>query len=344
MLHNDEFYEYCGVIHVHTSDSDGTKTHPEIIGIVQDMGLDFLLFNDHMTLKHKHLEGWYGNVLVIMGYEINDQDNHNHFLAYCLDEVLPEHLSSGEYAAEVARRGGVGIIAHPDEVRTSASLPPYPWTDWSVRDFNGIEIWNHLSAWTEGIASSRKLWYFTHPRSFLSTPTPKILRIWDELNRERPVVGIGSTDAHEHKYGKFPFKVKIFPYKVHFTTIRTHLLTRQPLPADFPKAEKEFFRLLTNCQVYFSNYRVAQADGFRFYVRADQSRLIMGETVKFRADMNFYVELPENGEVRLIGSGEHLGVKTGRTLEFRCPGPGIYRVEVMKRGKGWIYSNHIRII
>jgi len=266
MKYDGEFYEYGGVIHVHTTDSDGTRTHAEIIKTAQELNLDFCLFTDHETLRSKSAEGWYEDLLVIVGYELNDRDNHHHFLAFLLEDEVEQGLAPAEYVQEVARRDGFGIIAHPDEVRNSRRYPPYPWKDWSTDDYKGIEIWNQLSAWTEGITSSKRLWVFFHPRSFLTTPTREVLKIWDQKNLERKVVGIGSTDAHEHNYGFFPFRMKIFPYKVHFTSIRSYLLTRQPLSQDFKIAERSFFDNLGECHLYFANYRMGDPSGFRFFI------------------------------------------------------------------------------
>ena len=52
-------------MHVHTVDSDGTKTHEAIAAIAAEVGLDFVLFTDHMTLQslHEGKEGYIGETL-----------------------------------------------------------------------------------------------------------------------------------------------------------------------------------------------------------------------------------------------------------------------------------------
>ncbi|MBN2543521.1 PHP domain-containing protein [bacterium] len=352
MIQDGKYYEYCGVIHVHTTDSDGTKTHDEVIEIAQETGLDFLLFNDHMTLKSKGKQGWHDKLLVIVGYEINDKDNHNHFLAYGLDEVLPAELTAHEYVHKVAESGGFGILAHPDEVRVSEKFPPYPWTDWEAKDFHGLEIWNHLSAWTEKIATSKLLWWLIHPRSFLTTPTERVLKLWDEENMRRKVVGIGSIDAHEHRYGFFLLRVLVFPYKVHFNTIRTYIITKKPLSNDFKEAENQFFDILGNCQVFFSNHKLGDASGFNFTASNNNGETIIGEQINYNSELKFRVNLPNivhkdnsaNIEIRLICNGKMVQKTNENNTEFECREPGIYRVELIKDEKGWVYSNHIRVV
>ncbi|NIM98464.1 MAG: hypothetical protein GTO24_10415, partial [candidate division Zixibacteria bacterium] len=41
-----EWHEYVGVAHIHSTDSDGTESVPEIIQIGRELGLDFLMFAD----------------------------------------------------------------------------------------------------------------------------------------------------------------------------------------------------------------------------------------------------------------------------------------------------------
>jgi predicted aldo/keto reductase-like oxidoreductase len=31
------------------------------------------------------------------------------------------------------------------------NIPPYPWTRWDIENYTGIEIWNHMSEWVEGL-------------------------------------------------------------------------------------------------------------------------------------------------------------------------------------------------
>jgi hypothetical protein len=215
-----------GVSHIHTTDSDGSKPISEIIEIGQKTGLDFLFFTDHMTLRSLHLglEGWHEKTFVLIGYEIHDQTNKNHYLVFNMNEVLSGELSPQEYVKEIKRQGGLGIIAHPDETRVLPQFPPYPWTAWDVKEFDGIEIWNQMSEWMEEINKFNQLKMFVSPRKALKSPTPKILKIWDELNQERKVFGISGVDVHAHPYRVGPFKLIIFPYKVQFKSLRTHLL------------------------------------------------------------------------------------------------------------------------
>ena len=67
---SDTLHEYVGAIHIHTTFSDGRGDVESIAQIGGTVGLDFLLFSDHMTLEPLHLglEGWHGDTLVLIGH------------------------------------------------------------------------------------------------------------------------------------------------------------------------------------------------------------------------------------------------------------------------------------
>lgn len=339
------WHEYVGVSHVHTTDSDGTKSVPEIIKIGQKTGLDFLFFSDHMTLKSLHLglEGWHGNTFVLIGYEMHDKTTINHYLAFNIKEVLSGELSPQEYVKEVKRQGGLGIIAHPDETRVLPQYPPYPWTAWDAEGFDGIEIWNQMSEWMEGINRLNQLKMFVSPRRYLTSPTPKILKIWDALNRRRKVFGISGVDVHAYPYRLGPFKLIIFPYEVQFKSLRTHLLLDTPLSSDGQIAKNQIIDAMKNCQLFISHYRWGDAKGFSFYAESKNQIAKIGESISSQDNVTFLIKTPQKCQIKLLRDGAMISEGVGKDLEYSSQKPGIYRVEAYKGKKGWIFSNHIRV-
>ncbi|KPL03595.1 MAG: hypothetical protein AMJ73_06235 [candidate division Zixibacteria bacterium SM1_73] len=340
------WHEYVGVSHIHSTDSDGSKSVPEIIRIGQKTGLDFLFFSDHMTLRslHQGLEGWHGNTFVLIGYEIHDKSSRNHYLAFNIDEVLPGEFSPQEYVKEVNRRGGLGIIAHPDETRVLPQFPAYPWTAWDAEEFDGIEIWNQMSEWMEGINKLNMLKMFVSPRRYLTSPTPKTLRIWDQLNKQRKVFGTSGVDVHAYPYGIGPFKLIIFPYEVQFKSLRTHLLLETPLSSDDQIAKKQIIDALKNCQLFISNYRWGDAKGFSFYAESKDRIAKIGESISSQDNVTFIIKTPQKCRIKLLRDGTTISEGVGKDLEYSCQKPGIYRVEAYKGKKGWIFSNHIWLV
>ncbi len=335
-----------GAIHVHTVDSDGTKTHEDIAAIAGEVGLDFVLFTDHMTLQswHEGREGFYGDVLVLIGYEHNDREDCNHYLIFGLDEVLPASMTADEYVKAVAERGALGIMAHPDEIRgRDARFRSYPWTAWQVADFDGMEIWNQMSEWMENLKFYNQLVMVFSPRKWLRSPTNRILRRWDEISRTRKVVGIASVDAHGFLYRAGPLRLTIFPYKVQFKSLRTHLILDRPLSGNLDEARIQIYDAIRNCRAFVSNYRWGEAREFQFKIRSGGRRALAGGEIALDGSTRAVVSTPLTGRIRLIGDGRLIAERKGKAFEQAIDEPGAYRVEVYRGKKGWIFSNHIRV-
>jgi len=345
--------EYVGVAHIHSLFSDGTGEIPEIAGFAAESGLDFLLITDHNTLRglQEGYERWYNNTLCLIGCEINDKENKNHYLAFGIEEAYSTRLSAKEYVKKVNEVGGFGIIAHPHEKRNHMQEhPPYPWIDWSIDNFNGIEIWNHMSEWMENLTEQNKYNSFLHPLRSIVSPPEDTLKLWDELNIKRKVVGIGGVDAHAHKQSLFGFfEVEIFPYKVLFKSIHNHILLPEELVKGngkhkLAKARSAIYDALAYGRCFIANDYHANSKGFQFYARANKKKYFMGDSIDFTNHITLLVSVPsENADIKLIHNGKEVESIESDQVEFEVKKPGIYRIEVAHFKKAWIYSNHIRI-
>ena len=141
-------FEYQGAIHIHSTYSDGSGTISEIIKAAQEVDLDFITITDHNTNKAQKdgYEGWHDNLLLIVGYELNDKNDQNHYLVLGLDNVPEDYSDAKYYVDYVEQNNGIGFLAHPLEKRDKAGdIPAYPWTRWDIENYTGIEIWNHMS-------------------------------------------------------------------------------------------------------------------------------------------------------------------------------------------------------
>lgn len=341
-----DWYSYSGAIHMHTTESDGTKTLEEVVSIGQRAGLEFMVVTDHMTLSLRDAgkEGFYGKTLVMIGYEHNDPDDKNHYLLINSPKVYDESYSAKQYVDASVSDNAIGILAHPDEIRDRlAEYPPYPWTDWSVEGFTGIELWNQMSEWMEKLTRFNKLMMSLSPRKSMVGPTQRILNKWDELNIKRKVVGIAGVDAHAFPVKVGPLTVRIFPYKTHFRSLRTHILLPGKLSDDFTQAKQQFFSAVRDCRVFFSNLRWGVADEFEFYGEQGSSKVVSGGSLPSAENAGLIVRLPYKATVKLIRNGNSVLTTHTDALDYGVSQPGIYRVECWQGKRGWIFSNHIRI-
>jgi hypothetical protein len=343
-------FEYAGALHMHSSFSDGSGEVKDIVKYAGEVGLEFIILTDHNTLRalKEGYEGWYDKTLLLVGYEINDKENKNHYLAFNVNNTYSTRMSAAEYVKKIKEDGGIGFIAHPHEKRTHMKEhPPYPWVDWSVNDFTGIEIWNHMSEWMENLTEQNKYQSFLHPLKTIVAPQKVTLEKWDELSLERKVVGIGGIDAHAHKYNLLGFlEVEIFPYKVLFKSIRTHILSeKEIIPGEsFEDAKNIVYDALSSGSCFIANDYHSDSRGFRFYADCEHRIYNMGESIPAGSKIKLHVLVPVlNADIRLLHNGQQLESVNNNEAEFIVKDNGVYRVEVYLNGKAWIYSNHIRV-
>jgi hypothetical protein len=346
-------HEYFGAIHIHSDYSDGSGKIPDIARFADEVGLNFIMMTDHNTLKplRDGYEGWYGTSMVLIGYEINDKDDRNHYLAFNLDKTVGVRIGAHEYVRRVKERGGIGFIAHPDETRNHLKdHPSYPWLAWDSEDFTGIEIWNHMSEWMEGVTEHNKYQRFIHPLKSIVAPPAQTLKRWDELNQRRRVVGIGGVDAHAHKQNVMGFfEAEIFPYKVLFKSIRTHVLLENELHigsrAHFEKDKQQIYNALRAGRCFIANSYHGDAKGFRFFAETNGKVVPMGEYLDLLPSRKVLLRalVPIEASIRLLCNGKLVSEEKGMEAVWDVVERGAYRVEAYLEGKAWIFSNHIRV-
>ena len=342
---NNKFY-YSGAIHIHTTESDGTKPLEEIVTLGQEVDLDFMMFSDHMGLANREAgkEGYYDKTLVLIGYEHNDLEDNHHYLIFDSPRVYGADKKAAEYVRAAADDGALGIIAHPDEIRDpSSQYRSYPWKDWSVERFDGLELWNQMSEWMEKLTPLNKLAMAFSPRKSMVGPTDRILKRWDELNQTRKVAGIASVDAHAFPIKVWPGTVEIFPYKVHFRCLRTYLVLDRELSKDFETARDQLYNAIRETRLFVANVRWGNPKGFEFIIENSSEKGMVGDSIELDEQTILRVATPKRGEIKVIGNGRELAKTRAQNLELAITQPGAYRVEVWRKRRGWIFSNHIRV-
>jgi hypothetical protein len=221
--------------------------------------------------------------------------------------------------------------------------PPYEWTDWSVDDISGIELWNQMSEWMEGLTRWNRLAMAFSPRKSMIGPSARTFKWFDDINARRKCVGVASVDAHEFPVKVGPFTVPIFSYKVHFHSLRTYLLLAEPLAATLVEAKRQVYDALSDCRVFGANVRWGNADGFEFSARSKSEKVVVGGTITTAADVHLEVRLPGEAEIRLIHNGTPAVSTISDRLVLKVDQPGLYRVEAWRKSRCWIFSNHIRV-
>ncbi|MDQ7030639.1 MAG: CehA/McbA family metallohydrolase [Ardenticatenia bacterium] len=338
-------YHLCpGVLHIHTTYSDGTGRVSDVAQAAKRAGLRWIIITDHDDLRAATETGWYDGVAVLAGYEITPE--RNHYLVCGLDEVIPHTLPPAEYVRLVAEKGGLGFVAHPDEQVTHEYTRPFRWDDWSLRGFTGIELWNYMSEWIERYSRRRRYVNYFFPQLVIKGPTPATLAWWDRLAVEgwRPT-GVVGADVHATKVRALGRTWEVFPYERVFRTLTDYLVLDRPLEAEFTAAASQILDALRAGRVIMANRTWGEAAGVRFEAHLPDGRqFTVGDEVPAVAPVTLLVHVPRRAHITLYRNGVPVTRVAGRTtLRMTTHDSGHYRVEARRWGHLWILTNHIHL-
>jgi hypothetical protein len=347
---HDGYPRVTGVVHVHTTLSDGAATPEEVIAAARAAGLGFVVITDHNTLDAKRWEGYHDGVLVIVGTEVSTTAGH----VLGLGITDPEFRFSGDAADaldDIETLHGAAFAAHPTSAR-----PDFRWTGWDLPGGWGIEVLNGDSQWRSAgwlrLARTLALYPLNHEYALLGSltaPTDALAR-WDALLARRPAAGIAGADAH----GQIPVRkdraVRFPSYESLFRLARNHVLLSRPLTGDAAVDAPAIVRALAVGRSFVALDGLAAADAFSFTVaeRGETSThpWSMGDVVPPEPGLRLRAggRLPAHARVRLLRNGETLTEAEGR-IDVEAPGPGVYRVEVGVPGwpVPWVISNPISV-
>lgn len=339
------FYQYPGALHMHTTYSDGSGTVTDLATAAGGAGLRWIIITDHDDIRARAEQGWYGDVATIAGYEITPA--RNHYLVAGLDELVSRELAPAEYVRQVAKNGGLGIVAHPDEEVTHELTEPYRWEDWNIRGFDGIELWNYMSEWIEKYTRRRRYFNFFFPQLIVRGPTANTLQWWDDLAVEgERATGVFGVDAHAARVDSFGRTWEVYPYERLFNTLTDYIVLDEPLSEDFDTATQQVLDAIRNGRVLMANRTWGDAAGMSFVARpSDGPMLTVGDAAPLNNHTVIDFLAPKPAHITLYRNGTSVASANGvRAFTFDAREPGHYRVEARRWGQLWLMTNHIHLL
>lgn len=347
-------HEHVGCLHLHTTASDGTGTHPEVGRIAEAVGLDFVIATDH-NIMVRGQEAYFGRTLLLVGEEVHDvrrRPQANHLLVFNMREEVA-HLAKDPQALIDAIRGqgGLSFLAHPYEIAPPFTKEPdISWVSWEVGGYTGLEIWNYMSEFKANITSLPiALLYAYFPKLAIRGPFAEVLARWDSLMAMRRVAAIGGPDAHARTYRLGPLSRQVFSYDHCFRALRTHILTTEPMNGNLEHDRALIYRALGEGRSFVAYDGLADARGFRFVARREDIEVTMGDEISMGESGTVELEAtsPLPCELRLIHRGRDITRSNGRRLSYRATEPGAYRLEAYRRygfvQRGWVFTNQIYV-
>jgi len=349
-----------GALHVHSTFSwDGHGEVEAIAAAAKSTALEWIGMTDHDSLgaRYAGFEGFREGVHVVVGYEWTPRGG-DHALIYGDDEAIPEPLPNTVAPADAIRiltgSGAMAFIAHPDEGHNPARrLPPLPWHDWEVRGFTGIELWNYMSEWAEHMTRFNQLPHALWPGRLMRGPEPNALAWWDRLNRPTPdgafgggptmTVGVSGADAHGEGVHFLGRHWTVFPYARVFRAYTNVLMLPARLPDDAAAARAAVLGAIRHGHLLFADRTKGDPLGAGFSAVIDGTHVGIGgrATLNGNGTAELSAEVPESSEIRLLRDGEVVANAVGRSLTVADSGPGAYRVEALRRGRAWLFTNPI---
>ncbi len=232
------FYDYRGVINVHTDLSIGSSNPSQVIAAANLTGLDFLMLTDLNVFSNSTLiEGYHSRTLVMVGQKVSYLDSR--WIHYSL-HGMPLGENMGEAQVKMAdllsQNHGANtddllILAHPFKAGFS-------WNGALPSGMDGFELLNAKSlsqrSWDASKIStiwSLVTYPFNPPLSFLrlfTEPTEE-LDLFDQLSNQRQVSGFAGAEASARAFPLADYLIKFPSYQRSFEFLTDHILLRSEL-------------------------------------------------------------------------------------------------------------------
>ena len=352
-----------GVIHIHTSRSDGRGSPDEVAAAAAAAGLKFIVLTDHGDgTRAPDAPVYRHDVLCIDGVEISTTGGH--YVAIGLPRAsYPLGGEPRDVVEDVRRLGGFGIAAHPDSPK-----PELRWDAWRT-PFDGMELMNLDSGWRKRVAAARVrpelrlaerlLSYPFRPAesiaSVLADPADNLSR-WDALTRSRKIVGVAGADAHARlalvssEPGDNRFALPLPGYVASFRTLSVHVAPRRPLTGQADADARAIIDGLRAGHVYVAVDGLASPPSFSFTADGDDGAMQEGdEIVAPTGHLMLHVSsnAPAPFTTTIFDDGRAIASSQQRRLAIPANRAGVFRVEIRASDRPgnppWILSNPIYV-
>lgn len=331
---------------MHSTYSDGKRDVEFIVKQAKKAGLKWIIITDHNNMDAKKYEGFHDGVCVIVGCEITPPLS-NHLLAFGINEPISYEIGERNYIDEVHKQGGICFVAHPDEnIHRDNRHTPLRWSDWSIDTFDGLEIWNYLTDWTDRYSTKKSIvWQYFYRHKNMTGPTKNLLAWWDRLNnsKERIVPAIGGLDAHAFGLKKIKLPFFISDYYDFFKALNNIVYLNEELSEDFSEAKSQIISALKNANSMIINRFVSSNTNIEIFLADKNEKIYFGDFAKVGQYSRLICKLPKKGTIRIFHNGVLIYEKETKVLEFDNLSSGKYRIEVFDKTLPWIFTNPIKI-
>jgi hypothetical protein len=352
-----------GVLHIHTTRSDGQGTPEQVAAAAARVGLRFIVFTDHGDATRIPDPPTYrSGVLCLDAVEISTSGGH--YVALGMPAApYPLGGEPRDVVEDVGRLGGFGIAAHPDSPK-----PELSWRDWAAK-FDGIELLNLDTSWR--ILANASSWapkwrLLTGIVDYPFRPAPviadliqptRVLDRWIALTGQRRVVVMAAADAHGRLTirGGDPASTKLAVpvpgYENTFRVMSVHVLVGHPLTGRAPDDAAAILRAIRMGHLYAAVDAVAEPTSFDFTATNALGTVHEGDELGVGGPVLLHVTSnAPNQFTTIVHERDRVisAVQDTQDLTVHGPdGPGVFWVEIVSTGRRhpttWIRSNPIYV-
>lgn len=357
-----DYYDYKGLINVHSDLSIGSSNAVQIAAAAKAAGLDFLMLTDLNAFEDNlHNDSYLRGVLFLNGGKYSYLDSRLIFYSPDKTEIgknlgeaqirLADMLTQKEGDA----KDSLLVLAHPYKLGFSWSgdLPP---------GFDAVEVINIKSmsaqAWQTSKASV--LWSaliypfnqaFALARLF-QEPTEE-LALFDRTLQQHKMVAFAGAEASARAFPLANYLVRFPSYQRNFEIVSNHVLLTSELTGNFASDRTKIFGALKKGQFYIAFDALGDSKGFVTALEEANRVIMMGSKVKLAKNMSLKIRLPGSPkyfyEIIVYKNGERYRTYNEPDISMPVSEPGIYRVQVRvaipmplpdaNRWVTWIYGN-----
>jgi len=355
----------AGILHIHTTRSDGRGTPDEVAAAAARAGLSFIVFADHGdATRIPDAPAYRSGVLCMDGVEISTSGGHY----VVLDMPAAPYPLAGEardVADDVRRLGGFGIAAHPDSPK-----PELRWSDWDA-PIDGVEWINPDTSWRVHAATGWRsrfrlleglLHYPYRPAETLAnllTGFEDAMAHWTALASRRPVVGVAGIDAHAKidfrnaDPGDNRFTIPFPSYETAFRMLSVHVTPERPLSGPSGDAAADaalVMRAIRAGHLYMAVDGLASPPAFEFTATNQRGTAHQGDELAIGGPVSIHVRsnAPPGFTTIIWRGGEMLAAEPQGELTIEAgEGPAVYRAEVRTnepdRPRTWLLGNAVYV-
>lgn len=357
------YYDYRGVINVHSDISIGSSSPSQIAAAAKIAGMDFIILTDLNAFENNvHNDSYSQSVLFLAGGKYSYLDSRLIFYSPN-KELIGKNLGEAQIRfadmltqTEGGNKDSLTILAHPFKLGFSWSgdLPP---------GLDGVEVLNvkslSVQAWQHSKASV--IWSlliypfnpdFSLARLFME-PTEE-LSLFDRTSLQQKLFAYAGAEASARAIPLANYLIRFPSYQRNFEIATNHVLLTSELTGNLNSDRQKIFGALKKGQFYLAFDALGDPKGFVTTVEDKSGRAyMMGSEVKLQKGMTLNVRLPSKPknffEIVIYKNGER--IKTINQAEASVPitEAGVYRVQVRiavpmplpdaNRWISWIYAN-----